>query len=211
MQPFDTNMRAVRSFVCEDDGKRYFTVNKDEEKGKVKDTICNHCGRRLDKSCLIWDFVTHTEEQTGACLKVHGCQHYEPVLTFKPPLEGFFGTFTTFRAGESWYNRLVAGRVVSLYDTDAQTVFARAVVDWVATGPIEDMLKDFAHLNHSQKAQDRVGAADRMRSRLKSLYGPAVVGPNKKVSVICMTELTDDQATVLRNKELSRAERRRGD
>lgn len=210
MQPFDFNMRLVRSFVCEDDGKRYFTTNKDDKTGKIVDTVCNHCGRRLDNSCIIWEFIEHTEGQVGACLKVHGCQHYEPVVTFSPPLEGFYGTFTTFRLGSVWADRVVPGRVVSLYDTGAKQVFMRAVVDWAEAGPIEQMLEKYAYMNHSQKGLDMAGAPDRVRARLRRLYGPITQG-DKTVSVICMTELTDEQAKVLRDKELSRAERRRGD
>jgi len=210
VQPFDTNMRKVRSFICPDDGKRYFTTNKDDKTGRTIDTICNHCGRRLNGSCMIWEFIEHTEQETGACLKIHGCQHYEPVLTFQPPIEGLFGTFTTFRAGTTWVDRVMPGRTVSLYNTGTNKAVGIGLVDWVRSGTLGEMLEKYAHMNHSQKMNPE-DAADRLRARLKRLYGPSIINDDKLVSVICMTELSVEQALKLRRDEFKRSDRRKVD
>lgn len=201
MRQFDANMRSVRSFICDENDRRYFTTDKNEQLGRVLDTICNHCGRRLDGSCVVWDFIAHAEENSGACLKVHGCQHYEPVLTFKEPLEGFYGSFTTFRVGSAWASRVFKGQVVSLYNMDAKSVFAYGFVEWVELGPLSEMLERFAHLNHSQKDNpDIAGAPARMMSRLKKLYGPKVVDAERNATVIGLCEISKERADQLRSK-----------
>jgi hypothetical protein len=189
LQPFNVSLRGVRSFICPDDGLRYFTTNKEDVTDRVGDTICNHCGQRLAETCTTWNFIEDTEKNAGVCLRVGACRHFEPMLTFQPPLVGFFGTFTTFRTGAAWVSRLLPGRTVSLYNVETKQVFGRAVVEWVEAGPLEDMLAKYAHMNHSQKVHDGVlGAPDRLRSRLRRLYGPNLIADGKQVSVICLNE-----------------------
>lgn len=188
---FDANMREIRSFIDEQSGKRLFTTCKISAV-ESDSTACSHCGKTLDNSCAIWKFTEFSEHNSGVQVRVSACPYYEPVLSFAPPLEGFDGMFTTFRVGASWENRVMTGQIVTLYDTKEKKAFIKARVSWVRSGPMGEMLKEYAHLNHSQKHNpDKAGASDRLRLRLRKLYGPRTLGDDSRtVTVICLGKIS---------------------
>lgn len=106
------------------------------------------------------------------------------VIEFAPPMSGFSGTFNTIRVGMIWARRLTKGMKVALIDKKNALIFGYATVESVECGLLNEVAQKHAHLNHNQKGSDPEGAPERLVASLTNRYGPHIITPSKKVSVI---------------------------
>lgn len=152
--------------------------------GAKDDRLCRFCGRL--PTCAIAMRLGEMESKLGITVPVVSCRPYRPVLAFRPPLEGFSGTFNTFRLGTSWYQRIPDGVIVVLWDTVTQRSFGLAKVIERVVGSVEEMTFAYAHENHLFLGRERKEAADGLKRVLSRFYGKHLAGSDAKVTVVKM-------------------------
>ena len=106
------------------------------------------------------------------------------MIEFTPPMGGFEGVFNTVRVGMTWSRRLTNGMKVALMDKKNSLIFGYATVELVECGALGDIVQRYAHENHNQKGLDPEGAPERLTQSMTKRYGPHIITPTKKVSVI---------------------------
>lgn len=106
-----------------------------------------------------------------------------PVLEFYPPMKGLDGRFNTFRLGLASSRRMKKGDYVLLIDKRTSAAFAKAKVTGVHTGTLREMASLYAAQNHNQR-DDPEHASENIVIALTKRYGPQMVNPDKKFTVI---------------------------
>lgn len=106
------------------------------------------------------------------------------VIEFSPPMRGIEGRFNTFRLGGAWAKRIEAGETVLLIDAKEHQVIAKATVEGVVKGKLEDLAREHAAGNHNQQGLEPEGAPERLIAAMMKRYGPHRAGHNSTVTVI---------------------------
>lgn len=186
-----TNMRSLKRIPGPNDRLVYTLETKlQEARSKV---LCDHCGHRAAvagfPACETRTRLLENS-QDGVKLLIRTCPDFEPLLTFRPPLKGFEGEFNTFRLGTAWYYRIGPGVTAALVDTSTSTIFAKAKVVDVVTGPLADMCEEHAQYNHAMFGLDPDEAAEKMRKLIRQSYGMAEVDESSDVTVIYLRKLS---------------------
>ena len=172
MPRINTSMRRVKR-VPGPEGKLIWTLQTETER-KKDNLLCNFCSWRQPvkpfRTCKTYSVIRKMEND-GLGVMIRGCNKYQPIMTFRPPLGNCDDLFNTFRFGGSWYNRVSVGSIVGLYDTVKGAFFGKAEVVEVHHGALEEMCEDFAHDNHLFIGKDPATAADELHSAIAKVYG----------------------------------------
>jgi hypothetical protein len=106
------------------------------------------------------------------------------VIGFIPPVVGVEEEFNTFRLGSFYIKHLSPGDEVLLLNEKDKLVFGRAVVEKIEAGALSELCLLHAHTNHTQLADEATAAPERLFALLQKIYGPHIVSPSKKATVI---------------------------
>lgn len=186
----NTNMRSLKRIPGPND-RLVYTLESKLEQGKKK-LLCNHCGARDAAAgfgpCESYHRLAALEGQ-GINMLVKTCPTFEPLLTFRPPLRGFDGEFNTFRLGSAWYYRIGKGVKAALVDTTTAQVFGKAEVISAEVGPLDEMCREHAYLNHSLLGLDQEEAAIKMRKLIRQVYGMVEIDDSTQMTVIYLRNM----------------------
>jgi hypothetical protein len=107
-------------------------------------------------------------------------------LEFYPPMEGLDGTFSTFRLGRKWVQKLRQGDEVMLFDKKQSAIIGRARVVNLYSGKLLDMAFEHAGTNHNQKAfpGDDAEKAERLLANMTRRFGPKALEGKRIATVI---------------------------
>lgn len=111
------------------------------------------------------------------------------VIGFIPPVVGTDGEFNTFRLGGFYTKHLSPGEEVLLLNEKEKMVFGRAQVTRIETGALGEMCLRYAHLNHTELANDPSTAPERLAETLRRIYGPHIATPTKKTTVVFLRRI----------------------
>lgn len=111
------------------------------------------------------------------------------VIGFIPPVIGVEGNFNTFRIGGFFAARLNVGEEVMLMDEKEKVVFGKAVVEAVDVGQLGELCLTHGHQNHTEVANDPIGAPERLFKTITKIYGPHIAKVNKKTTVISLRRI----------------------
>jgi len=193
MDKAHVNMRRLKRIPAENG--LTFTLETRQE--QLKDNLlCNYCGWKEKvegyDSCKKYQKLKRFGTQ-GLGVVIRSCNIYQPILTFRPPLGQYEGSFNTFRLGEAWYNRVSPGVICTLYNTVSGEVFGKAQVTETYHGDLGEMCEDHAHNNHLFIGEDEKKSADKMLHAIKQAYGHILdkKGKNPMCSVIYLENLGD--------------------
>lgn len=107
------------------------------------------------------------------------------LIDFIPPIIGIEGKFNTFRLGLFYSKCLKPGEVVGLVDSKARLLIGTANVIEVHLGTVQNMTRAWAHENHTQlKNVSDVPVHERLYEVMLRIYGPHILTPTKKVTVV---------------------------
>lgn len=111
------------------------------------------------------------------------------VVGFIPPVVGVDSEFNTFRLGSFYIKHISPGDEVFLLNEKDKLVFGRATVERVESGLLGELCLLHAHTNHTQLNQDATAAPERLFAILTKIYGPHIISPSKKATVIFLKRL----------------------
>lgn len=106
-------------------------------------------------------------------------------------MQGFDGTWNTFRLGKKLGNSLLPGQKVLLMNNKESVIFGVARVSRVIVGRLGELVPEHARHNHNQKANPE-GAEERIVAALKKHYGPMLVSETRWCSVIYLERVEDE-------------------
>lgn len=112
-------------------------------------------------------------------------------LEFYPPMDGLVGTFSTFRLGRKWAQKLRQDDEIMLFDKKQSAIIGRAKVTAVYSGNLLDMAFEHAKTNHNQKGvvQDESEAAENLLANLNKRFGPQVMAGKKIATAIYLERI----------------------
>lgn len=106
-------------------------------------------------------------------------------LDFAPPFAGMeHEFFNTIRLGISWSKRLKPSDTVYIQSSKDKLITATAIVESIETGPLGEILLQHAAENHNEINSNDGRAAERLYRYMLKLYGPHIINPKKKATVI---------------------------
>ena len=111
------------------------------------------------------------------------------VIGFVPPIIGLEDSFNTFRLGSFYHKRLSPGDHVYLLNEKEKMVIGKALVEKIEFGRLDELCVMYAHRNHTELQNDAVNAPARLYATLQKIYGPHIVSPSKKATVIFLRRL----------------------
>ena len=111
------------------------------------------------------------------------------VIGFIHPVVGAESDFNTFRLGGFYAKCLLPGETIYLLSEREKIIFGSARVESIDVGRLDDMCRLHAHRNHTELANDPNGAPKRLYQTLSKIYGPHIVLPTKKATVIFLKRL----------------------
>ena len=106
------------------------------------------------------------------------------VIGFIPPIIGLENRFNTFRLGTALSKRLCPGEEVILLNEREKIAFGKAIIEKVDVGRLDEMCALHAKNNHLELGQSSEESAARLYAVLQKIYGPHIVTPTKKATVI---------------------------
>ncbi|UUZ75413.1 hypothetical protein LP414_27240 [Polaromonas sp. P1(28)-13] len=113
-----------------------------------------------------------------------------PVIGFIPPFIGVEGVFNTFRLGLTLTKRLQPGMEVFLMCEKTKTVFGRAEVISLSTGPLTQMCLEHGRHNHSELGKpDPETSPERLLTLVRKIFGPHIATDNKKTTVVYLRRM----------------------
>jgi hypothetical protein len=168
-------------------GKLIWTLQTEAER-KKDNLLCNYCSWKGPikpyRTCKTYQTINKLEND-GLGVMIRGCNKYQPIMTFRPPLGNCDDLFNTFRLGGAWYNRVSEGTIVGLYDTVKGHFFGKGQVVEVHHGALEEMCDRFAHDNHLFIGGDPATAAPQLCGAIEKVYGHLMANKeDPKCSVI---------------------------
>lgn len=110
------------------------------------------------------------------------CSRMVPAFGFVSDV-GLDDVSNTIRIGTAWAYRLQIGQYVALH-SPKEGVFGYARVIHVATGNIDQMLKDHAHANHTMFDTPVEEAPQQLGRWLSQNYGPRIVNETTTLTAI---------------------------
>ena len=111
------------------------------------------------------------------------------VIGFIPPVVGVEEEFNTFRLGKKYSETLKAGDEVFLMNEKEKRVFGSAEVLSVELGTLGELCLIHAHKNHSHLDADPTLAPEMLFKKLQRIYGPHIISPVKKATVIYLRRI----------------------
>lgn len=157
-------------------------------------SICDHCAATKPvvgfKSCGIFE-ANKALAKNNISPIYKSCAFFQPTISFRPKIVGVDGRFNTIRIGSAWSRKLHPGVVVALMNSETSEVFAKAEVESVVLGPLEQMLHLHARYNHSVLTVPSEEAPARLKSAIAKAYGEKVLEGNPETSVIYLKRIQD--------------------
>lgn len=115
------------------------------------------------------------------------------IIEFAPPLLGMELVFNTFRIGGKLAKELKPGDTVILADSKNKIAFGQARVESIDFGELWEMCMQHASRNHLEQGfDDKTNSPARIYGVLQKFYGPQIVNPNKKSTVVYLRRIPDD-------------------
>lgn len=106
-------------------------------------------------------------------------------LDFAPPFAGMDNEiFNTIRLGISWSKRIKPSDTVYIQSSKDKLITSKAIVESVETGPLGELLLEHAKHNHNEIDSNDGHEAERLYRYMLKLYGPHIINPKKKATVI---------------------------
>ena len=172
MSKLNTSMRRIKR-IPGPEGKLIYTLQTEAER-KKDNLLCNFCSWKGPikpfRTCKTYNTISKLQGN-GLGVMIRGCNKYQPVMTFRPPLGNCDDLFNTFRFGSAWYNRVSNGTIVGLFDTVKGSFFGKGEVVEVHHGDLEDMCFHYAHDNHLFIGEDPAEAAGKLHGAISKVYG----------------------------------------
>lgn len=113
------------------------------------------------------------------------------LISFVSPVTGVDAEFNTFRLGEAYAKRLNPNDVVALINEKTKHLFGFAQVTKLVTGRLDELCAIHAYMNHTQLGEPATEAPAQVYKTLQRIYGPHIVKPDKKATVIYMRRLSN--------------------
>ncbi|CDL81047.1 hypothetical protein [Xenorhabdus szentirmaii] len=149
------------------------------------DHLCQVCS--IISNCPIQRALSFTEGHAEAVIRT--CARFVPSIPFCSPYVGLhFSIFNTLRAGTTWQERLVKGKVVALTDSKSGDIIRFGKVKSVISGGIDKMLEVHAQFNHIAMAGKGVDEVERV---IRKSYGH-FLKPDSKLTAIYIENVSHE-------------------
>jgi len=196
-------MRRVKR-VPGPEGKLIWTLQTEAER-KKDNLLCNFCSWKGPikpyRTCKTYSTINKLQGQ-GLGVMIRGCNKYQPIMTFRPPLGNCDDLFNTFRFGGAWYNRVSEGTIVGLFDTVKGHFFGKGQVVEVHHGALEEMCDRFAHDNHLFIGDDPATAASKLYGAIEKVYGHLLATKeDPKCTVIYIQRIGTEETSKKRRRK----------
>lgn len=120
----------------------------------------------------------------------------EFALDFAPPFVGLDSErFNTIRLGVSWSKRLKPDDEVYIQSSKDKLIRSKAIVESIEVSTVGELLLCHAQLNHNEIDSKDGLEAQRLYQYMLKLYGPHIVNPKKKATVIYLRKKDADAET----------------
>lgn len=146
-------------------------------------SLCEVCG--ANDGCPLRSALQNLSDTRLAKIVVAECGTYVPVISFQDRL-GLDGEFNTFRRGRGWFNRVVPGGRVGLYDLGANEMVGFARVTGTHVGLLGDLLPLKGRANHMMKVVPPEQVEEALQKVLYRAYGKTYAAPAAEFCVIEM-------------------------
>jgi hypothetical protein len=117
-------------------------------------------------------------------------------LDFAPPFVGLDNDrFNTIRLGTSWSKRLKPDDEVYIQSSKDKLITSKAIVESVEVSTVGEILLCHAQFNHNEIDSKDGHESERLYQYMLKLYGPHIVNPKKKATVIYLRKKDVDAKT----------------
>ncbi|PHM69535.1 hypothetical protein [Xenorhabdus sp. KJ12.1] len=147
------------------------------------DHLCQICS--IISNCPIQRALKLTENHAEATIRT--CARFVPSISFRAPYVGLeFPIFNTLRAGTTWQERLVKGKVIALTDSKTGEILRFGMVRNVVSGAIDKMLEIHAQFNHLAMGGKSI---NEVKTVIQKSYGH-FLKPDSKLTAIYIEKVS---------------------
>ncbi|PHM52337.1 hypothetical protein [Xenorhabdus hominickii] len=141
------------------------------------DHLCQICA--IISNCPVQRALKLTEGHAEAIIRT--CARFVPSISFRAPYVGLESSvFNTLRAGTTWQNRLIKGKVIALTDSKTGEILRFGQIRSVISGDIEKMLDIHSKFNHLAMGGK---SAEEVREVIKKSYGHFLTKDSKLTAI----------------------------
>lgn len=160
---------------------------------KRNDHLCQICS--IAGNCPVQTALKLTEGHAEAIIRT--CARFVPSIPFRKPYVGLhFPLFNTLRAGTTWRDRLVVGKVVALTDSATGEILRFGRVQSVISGGVDRMLEIHSQFNHIAMANRNVAEVEKV---IRKSYGH-FLKPDSQLTAIYIEGVTNKIIDDIDNK-----------
>ncbi|KLU17207.1 hypothetical protein AFK69_19640 [Xenorhabdus sp. GDc328] len=147
------------------------------------DHLCRICS--IISNCPLQRSLKLTQSYAEATIRT--CARFVPSISFNAPYTGLeHPMFNTLRAGTTWQERLVKGKVIALTDSKTGEILRFGMVRSVVSGSIDKMLEIHAQFNHLAMGGKSI---DEVKTVIQKSYGH-FLKPDSKLTAIYIEKIS---------------------